>query len=54
VDSIDYIISRNDVLFIGERVITDLYTDKLQAIVEMIENLIENDEIQECIDAWNN
>jgi len=54
VDSIDYIISRNDVLFIGERVITDLYTDELQAIVEMIENLIENDEIQECIDAWNN
>lgn len=53
VDSVDYIISRNDVLYIGERVITDLYTDELQTIVEMIENLIENDEIQDCIDAWN-
>ena len=53
VDNVDYIIGRNDVLYIGERVITDLYTDELQAIVEMIENLIENDEIQDCIDAWN-
>lgn len=52
VDNVDYIIGRNDVLYIGERVITDLYTDELQAIVEMIENLIENDEIQDCIDAW--
>lgn len=53
VDNVDYIIGRNDVLYIGERVITDLYTDELQAIVEMIENLIENDAIQDCIDAWN-
>lgn len=53
VDSVDYIIGRNDVLYIGERLITDLYTDELQAIVEMIENLIENDWIQDCIDAWN-
>lgn len=53
VDNVDYIIGRKDVLYIGERVITDLYTDELQAIVEMIENLIENDEIQDCIDAWN-
>ena len=53
VDNVDYIIGRNDVLYIGERVITDLYTDELQAIVEMIENLIENDWIQDCIDAWN-
>lgn len=53
VDNVDYIIGRNDVLYIGERVITDLYTDELQAIVEMIENLIENDWVQDCIDAWN-
>ena len=53
VDSVNYIVGMKDVLYIGERVITDLYTDELQAIVEMIENLIENDEIQDCIDAWN-
>lgn len=53
VDSVDYILGKNNFLYIGERVITDLYTDELQAIVEMIENLIENDEIQDCIDAWN-
>lgn len=52
-ESIDYITKRRGMYFAGGcRELSELYTDELQSICLMIENLIEFDEIEQCKNAW--
>lgn len=55
-DSVDYLSQRNGstTIYTGDfdRELSELYADELADIVEMIENLIEDNEIEECANSW--